>query len=395
MLDYNRLSDELFKIMKGRGMAVEMFTVEGQRTIEPTESRRFFDSKTNTMINVDEDDSELKVHLSQNHEVDENMIKALKTFASKNMLEFTVRTYGKNLEPKDFAHQGAQEKAMQVQEGISKAYGSQKSSYQHCESAKLIIRHSKPVSEEIRGSRSRHIKELFIENSEGERFKLPHTSLVGGRAMARHVSMGGTTLDEVGQQINTLTSRMLALKEFIRYAKTNKLISESNQELVSRVAKSALGIKETLQGLTSARKYASIVETIKESPVQIDNSKIDELRDQFTVKKFDESLEAILPFIADIKEGFVYDSDYEEIADKVAKEYIAQYGTVDPQLHVIEDMIRNEIDGMDDDYKFDMEHCAGLVLNNIAGAMTGMETIEPDMDAVFDSKFDSAGILFK
>jgi hypothetical protein len=182
---------------------------------------------------------------------------------------------------------------------------------------------------------------------------------------------------------------------FIRYAKTNNLISESNQELVSRVAKSALGIKETLQGLTSARKYASIVETIKESPVQIDNSKIDELRDQFTVKKFDESLEAILPFIADIKEGFVYDSDYEEIADKVAKEYIAQYGTAEPQLHVIEDMIRNEIDGMDDDYKFDMEHCAGLVLNNIAGAMTGMETIEPDMDAVFDSKFDSAGILFK
>jgi hypothetical protein len=395
MLDYNRLSDELFKIMKGRGMAVEMFTVEGQRTIEPTESRRFFDSKTNTMINIDEDDSELKVHLSQNHEVDENMIKALKTFASKNMLEFTVRTYGKNLEPKDFAHQGAQEKAMQVQEGISKAYGSQKSSYQHCESAKLIIRHSKPVSEEIRGSRSRHIKELFIENSEGERFKLPHTSLVGGRAMARHVSMGGTTLDEVGQQINTLTSRMLALKEFIRYAKTNHLVNESNQELVSRVAKSALGIKETLQGLTSARKYASIVETIKESPVQIDNSKIDELRDQFTVKKFDESLEAILPFIADIKEGFVYDSDYEEIADKVAKEYIAQYGTAEPQLHVIEDMIRNEIDGMDDDYKFDMEHCAGLVLNNIAGAMTGMESIEPDMDAVFDSKFDSAGILFK
>jgi hypothetical protein len=188
---------------------------------------------------------------------------------------------------------------------------------------------------------------------------------------------------------------MLALKEFIRYAKTNNLISESNQELVSRVAKSALGIKETLQGLTSARKYANIVETIKESPVQIDNSKIDELRDQFTVKKFDESLEAILPFIADIKEGFVYDSDYEEIADKVAKEYIAQYGTAEPQLHVIEDMIRNEIDGMDDDYKFDMEHCAGLVLNNIAGAMTGMETIEPDMDAVFDSKFDSAGILFK
>lgn len=395
MLDYNRLSDELFKIMKGRGMAVEMFTAEGQRTIEPTDSRRFFDKKSNTMINVDQDDSEIKVHLSQSEDVDNNMIKALKTFASKNMLEFTVRTYGKKLEPKDFAHQGAQEKAMQVQEGIGKAYGSQKSSYQHCESAKLIIRHTKPVSEEVRGSRSRHIKELFIENFDGERFKLPHTSLAGGRAMARHVSMGGTTLDEVGQQINSLTSRMLALKEFVRYARSNKLVSESNEQLIAKVAQSALNIRETLKRLTSSRNYAKVVETIKESPVQIDNSKIDELRDQFTVKKFDESLEAILPFIANMKEGFILDSDYEEIADKIAKQYIGKYGTVEPQIHVIEDMIRDDISGMDDEYKFDMEHCVGLVLDKIAGAMTGMETIEPDMDAVFDSTFDASGILFK
>ena len=284
---------------------------------------------------------------------------------------------------------------MQVQEGIGKAYGSQKSSYQHCESAKLIIRHTKPVSEEVRGSRSRHIKELFIENSDGERFKLPHTSLAGGRAMARHVSMGGTTLDEVGQQINSLTSRMLALKEFVRYARSNKLVNESNEQLVAKVAQSALNIRETLKRLTSSRNYAKVVETIKESPVQIDNSKIDELRDQFTVKKFDESLEAILPFIANMKEGFILDSDYEEIADKIAKEYIGKYGTVEPQIHVIEDMIRDDISGMDDEYKFDMEHCVGLVLDKIAGAMTGMETIEPDMDAVFDSKFDASGILFK
>jgi hypothetical protein len=58
-------------------------------------------------------------------------------------------------------------------------------------------------------------------------------------------------------------------------------------------------------------------------------------------------------------------------------------------------MIRDDIDGMDDDYKFDMEHCVGLVLDRIAGAMTGMESIEPDMDSLFNSKFDSAGILFK
>ena len=396
MLNYSKISDELFKIMKGRGMAVEMFTLEGKRSIEPFESRRFFDTNSNTMINVDEDDGEIKVHLSKDVDPDESFLKALKTFASKNMIEFTVRTYGKKLELKDFAHQGAQEKAMQVQEGISKAYGSQKSSYQTLESTKLIIRHSKKVDEEVRGSRSRHIKELFIETSEGERFKLPHTSLVGGRAMARHISKGGSVLDEVGQQINALTDRMISLKEFIRYARSNKLVTESNSELVAKVARHALSIKETLKGLTSTKKYAKVVETIKESPIQIDNSKIDELRDQFTVKKFDESLNAILPYIANLNEGFFRDEDYEEVATKVLERYIADFGMMqNPDTRKIADMCQEEISGADDEYKFDIEHCVGLVLDKMANQMTGMESIEPDMDKDFDSTFDPQGILLK
>ena len=110
MLNYSKISDELFKIMKGRGMAVEMFTLEGKRSIEPFESRRFFDTNSNTMINIDEDDGEIKVHLSKDVDPDESFLKSLKTFASKNMIEFTVRTYGKKLELKDFAHQGHRRK---------------------------------------------------------------------------------------------------------------------------------------------------------------------------------------------------------------------------------------------------------------------------------------------
>lgn len=296
MLDDSKVRNELFKILKGRGLELQIFTPEGQTTVDPESASRFFDQKSNTMFNID--DKEIKIHLSADVDPDREMLKAVKNFANKNMLEFTVRTYGKKLEPKDFAYQGAQEKDMQVQESLSKAYGSQKSSYQTLESVKLVIRHSKSVNEEIRGSRSRNIKELFIETSEGERFKLPHTSLAGGRAMARHLQQGGAINDAIAEHINAITERMLHLKEFVRYARSNGLVNEGNQTLVARVAESALEIRDTLKRLTSAKQYSTMIESIAEDAVEVDNSKIAELRDQFTVKKFEESLEAILPFIA-------------------------------------------------------------------------------------------------
>ena len=58
-------------------------------------------------------------------------------------------------------------------------------------------------------------------------------------------------------------------------------------------------------------------------------------------------------------------------------------------------MCQEEISGADDEYKFDIEHCVGLVLDKMANQMTGMESIEPDMDKVFDSTFDPQGILLK
>ena len=59
---------------------------------------------------------------------------------------------------------------MKIDEGISPAYGTSKSSYQKLESAKLIIKHTKPVNEESRGSRSRNINAIYIENADGERY---------------------------------------------------------------------------------------------------------------------------------------------------------------------------------------------------------------------------------
>ena len=156
--------------------------------------------------------------------------------------------------------------------------------------------------------------------------------------MARHVAMGGTTTDTIGEHINAITERMLHLKEFVRYARSNGLVNEGNQTLVARIAESALEIRETLKRLTSSKQYSKMVETIEEDAFEVDNTRIAEIRDQFTVKKFEESLEAILPFVAKLAE--------------------------------------TEVDDLDD-------------------TADTNETIVPDMDQVFESYFGSKSILFK
>jgi len=386
MLDERKIRNELFKILKGRGLKLQLFTAEGQTTVDPEEASRFFDNDSNTMFNIDTD--EVKIHLSADVDPNREMLKAIKNFATSNMLEFTVRTYGKKLELKDFAYQGAQEKEMQVKESLSKAYGSQKSSYQTLESAKLVIRHSKTVSEEVRGSRSRHIKELFIETREGERFKLPHTSLAGGRAMARHVAMGGTTTDEIGEHINSITDRMLHLKEFVRYARSNGLVNEANQILVGRIAESALEIRDTLKKLTSAKQYSTMIETIEKEAFEVDNTKIAEIRDQFTVKKFEESLEAILPFIATLEEK------------KKSSEEKDNGGFTDKEIRMAFGVLN------DPRYKGGDYSGAYEIINRIAPGLADHpsvaralqrtnETIVPDLDQVFESYFGSKSVLFK
>ena len=105
----------------------------------------------------------------------------MQSIANKNRWNFDLRTFGHTLKPKDYVHQAVksmndEELAMKnMAEGMSPMSGSSRSSYQlHDNKVKLIVRHTKPIDEEVRGSRSRHIKALFIENGAGERFQYPH-----------------------------------------------------------------------------------------------------------------------------------------------------------------------------------------------------------------------------
>jgi hypothetical protein len=305
------IATEVRKVIKGTGFRLEMFSENGDKTLDDREARRFFLKPSNVMITLDETLKTIKLHKPDSVELDEieNLRKTLQSIATKNRWNFDLRTFGHTLKPKDYVHQAVksmndEELAMKnMAEGMSPMSGSSKSSYQlHDNKVKLIVRHTKSIDEEVRGSRSRHIKALFIENGAGERFQYPHIHLAGARAMARHVSMGGITHDDVGSHITGLSEEYAQVQKFLRYARSPKFVSEETGDAVEAVKERYANIKEQLVALTSVKNYGQAVESIDNTVRETTDEKVTELKDMFTTREFPESLEESLPLISKIIE---------------------------------------------------------------------------------------------
>lgn len=314
MISSETISEKIFKTIKGQGYSIEMFTDDGKYTIDPEEARRFYLPEIFMMVNLDENDTkrELKVSISAGTSMDDirPLTRQLKKLANGSIIEYTLKQFTKNIEPKDFDFEAQKVRDMKsVKESISNPYGSSKSSYQKLEDAKLIIKHKKAVNEEQRGARSRNIHAIYIENSSGERYKLPSNNLAGGRAMLRHVKEGGNPYDEWGQHIIEQCEELNKLKEFKRYSETNNLINEETSDILETVKTRISEIRQQLNKSKGSRNYASMKEaylkTLGEgwcaicgnSPCTCVDTSITELRDMFTVKSFSENLNDALPYV--------------------------------------------------------------------------------------------------
>jgi hypothetical protein len=305
------IATEVRKVVKGTGFRLEMFSENGDKTLDDREARRFFLKPSNVMITLDETLKTIKLHKPDSVELEDidSLRKTLQSIATKNRWNFDLRTFGHTLKPKDYVHQAVksmndEELAMKnMAEGMSPMSGSSKSSYQlHDNKVKLIVRHTKPIDEEVRGSRSRHIKALFIENGAGERFQYPHIHLAGARAMARHVSMGGVPHDDVGGHIAGLSEEYAQVQKFLRYARAPRFVSEETTGAVEAVRERYTNIKEQLVALTSVKNYGQAVESIDNTVRETTDEKVTELKDMFTTREFPESLEESLPLISKIIE---------------------------------------------------------------------------------------------
>ena len=308
-VNFDIISDKVFKVIKGSGHDVKMYdSTTGDETVDPAKSRYFYVKNPNYMINIDEESSEIKFHEGSNDNVPTNLksiINNIKHLAKGYMLDFDHRQFGKELKPKNYAWKVGQNKDTQMAdvttEGYTPLQGSTKTSEQKLEGVKVIVRHNKAVDETSRGARSRNIQGIFVETSEGERFKYPHIHLNGARAMARHVHAGGKPHDEVGEAIVNLSDQLAKLKEVTKYARRFSQVQEQAADILPLVDNKIGNIKKSIHKLTTASGYADFVENYKASEsVEPTIEALEELKDKFTVTKFDEKIGEVLPLLQSI-----------------------------------------------------------------------------------------------
>jgi predicted RNA-binding protein with TRAM domain len=293
MIDFSELALETFQVLRAYGKEIVLYDENGNRVFEPSDARRFYLEDDNILVSVleDGDNSAIKVYLSDHITIAEVMEFAtvLRHIATQFNVLFNLRKYNKQLVPKDFATQAAVQEqkeysSMNIMEGL---YGTSKSSYLKLENARMIVRHSARVNENMIGGRGRSIQSIFIENAQGERFLFPVNVLSGARAMTQHVNHGGTFADEVGQQIIRMAQDFSNLSNVANhiYAHQKSLPAEA-MNVRESVRESAKALRHTFERL--CRDDASYVR---------ESARITE-GEALTESALSESVEALRSFLA-------------------------------------------------------------------------------------------------
>ena len=330
MKEIEHIAEDLFNKLRSVYPTLQIGDASANKTLEP-EDARFFDFVFESggadigSVTISLVDDQFKIYyskeltegLGENKQQWYNFLREMRQFAKRRLMTFDVRDITKsNLERKDFEFLRTQQQEFRdsdMNEG--KMYGSIKSSYQDLgETAKIIVRHKRPVDEDVRGSRSRHISKIFIENTDGERMLLPFKNLLGARAAARHVSEGGQLHDDIGTHITNTVGQMAQLKNFVNYSKRNKLVNENTVDIVESVRDAYNNIRQDLTRMTSRRGYSNFAENFEPVETILSEDDLDEMKDQFTVKKHDDNVFESLPLI-----NSIYKTAMENKANKLGQ----------------------------------------------------------------------------
>lgn len=288
-VNISSIAEKVFNVLKGFGYGVNSYDVSGKQVVDPADATRFVVNDPNILVRLDPSTETIVLNTSEdlsNHKV-RTMIKNI---GNDYLMNVDYKVFGKTLKAKgesqDIQRQSEKDMA-DVMEGFGTLSGSSKTSYQSLDNVKIVVKHRKPVNEEVRGARSRNIHSIYIQRGE-ERFKLPENNLAMARAMARHVQKGGEVFDEVGTKITEMATDLRKLREFTRYVQFNNIVNEENQEYVTLAFENIEQIKDTFKALSGAKTYESSVENLaQQHSVELIEDELD-LESKFTVKHFDQ-----------------------------------------------------------------------------------------------------------
>lgn len=356
MLEIEKIAENLFDKIRSRFDKVSVGDENAKATLDPTKARFFnfdFDIEGEDFGNVTisiVDDNNLKVYFDK--ELDKKMdqeqrhiwytfLKGLRKFARRNMLSFDVRDIAKSgLNIRDLKHANKDAEVLNKDEvnlsesKLSKPYGTSRSTYQTLENVKIIARHRGRIVDETKpGARSRNIECFYIENSLGERFRLPEgTTFNGARAYARHVKNGGTLHDDFSQHIGKIINEMNSLKLFVRNMRGKQFEDAETNSMVEAAIDHYGSLHSDLFGLRSQRGYAQYKMLWQPEQPLTDDFDIEALKERFVRRVFDERLMDALPIVQ---------RAYEERKNKATEEFEAWANDLISEDDSVEDIDGN------------------------------------------------------
>jgi len=259
------------------------------------------------------DEESVKVYYGQNISGDMDrdqrktwyeFLRNLRQFAKRNLMTFDTRDINKsNLNITDVKQQAKTDTVSTVDDvpvTESKLRGTPGRPYNSVGDAgntKILVRHKDKINDEVRGARTRHIQEIFLETERGERFLLNHTNLHGAYAMAENINQGGTLHDEVAEHINELVAEMAAMRHFVRNTKHRQFEDQETADMTHAAVRQYDNVKHTLKQTRAPRGFRSYFETFTApSPIE-DEVDVASLRERFVKKVYDERFNDALPYV--------------------------------------------------------------------------------------------------
>ena len=369
MREINKIAEGLFEKIRDRFEDVSLGNDNAKATTDPQKARFFnFDyvvDDTNhgniTMSLIDE--ISLKVYFSKNisSDLDDeqkkewySFLRELREFARRNLLSFEPRDITRStLKHRDIQQQSKADSTYDADEVVaeSRMYGTLNRSYESFGPVRIKLQHTKPIMDETHGARSRNIAAVFVENDQGERFRLPFENLTGARAMARHVSAGGVPTDELGRHITEMVGEMTTLRPFVRGMARRTFEDAVTKEMVESAFGYHALLKNTLKKLKGKRGYTEFKESFKPALVE-DDANVAELKELFVKKTLDERIEQALPLVHKayniMKENNnPYAQQFENWADKLSEGSWALPDTDDDVEQLIDWMSEEHPVGVD------------------------------------------------
>ena len=356
MREINKISESLFEKIRDRFEDVSLGNDKAQATQNPEDARFFnFDyvvddhNYGNITISLI-DETSLKVYFSKNisHELQGEerqtwyaFLRELREFAKRNLLSFEPRDITRStLKHRDLQQVSKADSTYSKDEVVSESrmWGSMNRSYEDFGPVRIKVAHSKPIVDETNGARSRNIEAIFVENDQGERFRMPFNSLMGSRAMARHISAGGTPTDEFGNHIREMVEEMMTLRPFVHSMRHRQFEDATTNSMLESAFEYHSLLKNTLKKMKGKRGYNEYKESYQPALTETGEFDQDELRDKFVKKVFPSKLEAALPLVhkaySKMRENMnPYARQFEGWADDVAgswdqdEEGVKQWGT--------------------------------------------------------------------